>query len=273
MTGQMTVPLPGGGQINARFDGPRDAPLVVFSNSVATDLSIWKDQVAALSGRYRVLRYDQRGHGASSVPEGPMSFDDYGADLLALLDACDVTSCTFVGLSMGAPTGLAALAARPERFSAFVVVDGVARSGAGREAFWTERRETARAEGMVRIATDTVARWLPGIDAEAQKAQDLTAMIAATPVEGYAAATQALQSYDYSAVLPSLTCPFLGIAGEKDGAMPETIRAQFSLVPNAQFTEIPGAGHVPNFQEADAFNAALLAFLGVHAAAKTKELR
>ncbi|WP_299814156.1 alpha/beta fold hydrolase [uncultured Roseibium sp.] len=273
MTGQLTVPLPGGGQINARIDGPQDAPLVVFSNSVATDLSIWKGQVAALSGRYRVLRYDQRGHGASSVSQDPMSFDDYGTDLLALLEACDVTTCTFVGLSMGAPTGLAALAARPELFGAFVVVDGVARSGAGREAFWTERRETARAEGMARIAADTVTRWLPGIDAEAQKAQVLTAMIAATPVEGYAAATQALQSYDYSAVLPSLTCPFVGIVGEKDGAMPETIRAQFAPVPNAQFAEIPGAGHVPNFQDPDAFNAALLAFLDAHAATKTKEPR
>ncbi|WP_289151919.1 alpha/beta fold hydrolase [uncultured Salipiger sp.] len=268
-----TIPLPDGGTLHARIEGPDGAPWVVFSNSVMTDLTVWDAQAAALCGDYRVLRYDQRGHGQSSVFEGPMDFDGYGADLLALLSACGVRDCVFVGLSMGAPTGLAAFAARPDLFAGFVVADGVSKSAPGREAFWTERRDTARAEGMDRIARETAARWMPGVAPEDPRAMALVTMIAATPVEGFAAATHALQSYDQSAALAGLTVPFLGIAGEKDGAMPEAIRTQFGTLPRASFAEIPGAGHVPNFQTPDAFTTALRTFLDVHAPAKTKETR
>ncbi|KHQ51336.1 alpha/beta fold hydrolase [Mameliella alba] len=261
MTRNLTVPLPDGGQLNARIDGPDGAPWVVFSNSVMTDLSIWDAQATALADRYQVLRYDQRGHGASSLPDGPMSFDGYGADLTALLDHCGITRCVLVGLSMGVPTCLAAAKARPDRVAAFVIVDGVSRSAAGREAFWTERRETARADGMARIAAETAPRWLPDVAADAPLAQGMSAMIAATPVEGFAAATHALASYDQSAALASLTCPVLGLAGEKDGAMPDAIRAQFGALPDIRFDTTPGAGHVPNFQCPEAFNAALAPFL------------
>lgn len=119
MTQARTVNLPNGAALNLRVEGPEGAPWVVFSNSVLTDLSVWDAQAEALRGCYRVLRYDQRGHGASSLPEGPMDFHGYGADLIALLDACGVDRCTFVGLSMGAPTGLAAFLGRARTLRAF----------------------------------------------------------------------------------------------------------------------------------------------------------
>jgi len=257
-----TVTLNGGGQLVIRIDGPDRAPWVVFSNSVLTDLSIWDAPAAALSDRYRVLRYDQRGHGGSSLPGGAMSFEDYGADLCAVLDACGVDRCVFVGLSMGTPTGLAALATRPDVFAGFVAVDGVSRSAPGREAFWGERRDTARAEGMDVIAAQTAGKWLPGAAPEDEVTQTLTRMIAATPVEGFAAATHALASYDLSAGLGRIPCPVLGIYGEQDGAMPDAMRAQFGTAPDARFIGIPGAGHVPPLQDPAAFIAALTPFLG-----------
>lgn len=271
MTMTQTVTLAGGGRLNLWVAGPEGAPWVVMSNSVMTDLSIWDGQARALSDRYQLLRYDQRGHGASSLPTGPMDFDDYGADLLVVLDACGIERCTFVGLSMGAPTGLAAYAVAPDRFEGFVVVDGVARSAAGREAFWSERREAARTRGMASLASGITERWLPGEPAYGTAVTALAAMVAATPVEGFAAATHALQSYDYAAVVSDLTCRFLGIFGEKDGAMPEAIRKQFGGVPGAAFAEIPGAGHVPNYQNPYAFNAALGAFLDGAAPETSKE--
>lgn len=273
MTQARTVNLPNGAALNLRVEGPEGAPWVVFSNSVLTDLSVWDAQAEALRGCYRVLRYDQRGHGASSLPEGPMDFHGYGADLIALLDACGVDRCTFVGLSMGAPTGLAAFLAAPERFERFVAVDGVSRSAPGREAFWTERRETARAHGMARIAEETAPRWMPGVAEDDPALARLRAMIAATPVEGFAAATHALGRYDLSAAASALAVPFLGITGEKDGAMPKAVRDQFASVPGARFADIPGAGHLPNFQAPEAFNAVLLAFLDASATELSKETR
>ncbi|MEX1214689.1 alpha/beta fold hydrolase [Saccharospirillum sp.] len=271
MTQTQTVTLADGGTLNLRIDGPEGAPWVVMSNSVMTELSIWERQIGALSNRYQLLRYDVRGHGASSLPTCPMDFDCYGADLLAILDTCGIERCTFVGLSMGVPTGLAAYAVAPERFEGFVAVDGVARSAPGREGFWAERRETARASGLASIATVTAERWMPGEPTDSPTLKALAAMVAATPVEGFATATHALQRYDYAAVVSRLTCRFLGIFGENDGAMPEAIRKQFGDLPGAAFAEIPGAGHVPNYQNPDAFNAVLGSFLDAAASEITKE--
>lgn len=273
MSDTRRIILPDGSALTARIDGPEGAPWLVFSNSVLTDLSVWDAQAEALAGTYRLLRYDQRGHGGSDVTNGPMDFTRYGTDLVALLDALGIARCTFIGLSMGVPTGLAAFAAAPDRFERFVAVDGVSRSAPGREAFWSERRETARDKGMEEIAISTAPRWMPGTAEDAPVLARLIEMVAATPVEGFAAATHALASYDHSEVVPTLALPFLGITGEKDGAMPEAVRKQFGTVPGAQFADIPGAGHLPNFQAPDAFNAVLTAFLTTSAKDMTKETR
>ena len=273
MSDARRITMPDGTALNVRTEGPEDAPCLLFSNSVLTDLTVWDAQAEALSGHYRVVRYDQRGHGASDVTAGPMDFGRYGADVVALLDALGIARCTFIGLSMGVPTGLAAFAAAPNRFERFVAVDGVSRSAPGREAFWSERRDTAREKGMQEIAESTAPRWMPGTTPDAPERVRLIKMVAATPTEGFAAATHALASYDLSDVVPTLALPFVGITGEKDGAMPEAVRTQFGSVPTARFAEIPGAGHLPNFQAPDAFNAALTAFLEASAQYPTKETR
>lgn len=273
MTETRRISLPDGITLQACIEGPEGAPCLVFSNSVLTDLSVWDAQARALYDRFRVVRYDQRGHGASDVTAGPMDFARYGADLIALLDALDIARCSLIGLSMGVPTGLAAFAAAPDRFERFVAVDGVSRSAPGREAFWSERRDTARAKGMGEIAESTAPRWMPGMAPDAPTLMRLKQMIAATPVEGFAATTHALASYDHSDVVPTLALPFLGITGAEDGAMPQAVRNQFGTVPGARFVDIPGAGHLPNFQAPDAFNAALTAFLEARAQDLTKETR
>lgn len=262
MTRGENISLPDGGHLHFRVDGPESAPWIVMSNSVLTDLSIWDRQIEPLASQFRVLRYDQRGHGGSSLPNGPMTFIEYGKDLQTLLNTQGVRKCIFVGLSMGVPTGLATLATDPKRFAAFVAVDGVAKSAPGRETFWAERRETARSKGMVEIARSTVPRWLAGEDG--QPAASLKDIVARTHVSGFAAATNALSSYDLTGALQLLNCPFLGIAGSEDGAMPEAMQRQFSDLENASFVEIPAAAHIPNYQRPDAFNEALAAFIKEH---------
>ncbi|WP_319824053.1 alpha/beta fold hydrolase [Thalassovita sp.] len=267
------IALPDGPSLNVRLDGPEGAPVLFFSNSVLTDHTVWDAQAEAFSESYRVIRYDQRGHGASDITDGPMDFSRYGADVVSLLNALGIDRCTFIGLSMGVPTGLAAYAAAPERFERFVLVDGVSRSAPGREVFWGERRDTARDKGMEEIANSTAPRWMPGVDETTPAIIRLKAMVAATPVEGFAAATHALASYDLSNVVSNLRVPLLGITGDKDGTMPEAVRKQFADVPGALFVGIADAGHLPNFQNPNAFNTALSAFLEATAQDITKETR
>jgi 3-oxoadipate enol-lactonase len=251
-----------GATLACRFDrAAADAPWLVFGNSIATDASIWDAQAAAFAPSWNLLRYDQRGHGRSDLPTGPVEFDELGSDLLALLNRYAIARCVYVGLSMGVPTGLAALRAAPERFRALVFVDGQARSAANAAETWTERVDSARTSGMAAFGRATAARWLsPG--SHAAKLDPLARMIGATAFEGFAACAEALKSYNYADDLHGVTAPTLFIAGLEDGRMPETMRALAADVAGARFVGIKAAGHVPCYERPEAVNAALGDFLG-----------
>lgn len=237
------------------------APWVVFGNSLVTDLTIWDTQLSALVGRYGILRYDQAGHGRSGVPSATLDFDDLGRDLLAVMDAAGVSRAIYVGLSMGVPTGLAAHKLAADRFSALVFSDGQAKTAPGGGAAWAERIEGARATGMDAFAIDTAKRWLTDGVASERRAR-LTGMIAATPFEGFEICANALKDYDYTAELARIDCPTLLIAGAQDGAMPESMATRLRpAIAGSDLHIIEGAGHVPCFEQPEAFSAILTRFL------------
>src|SRR3954468_5273931 len=98
-----------------RFDGPADAPVLVLGSSLGTTGAMWDDNVPALSERFRLLRYDARGHGGSPAPQGPYSIDEIGADALALLDRLELERVSFCGLSLGGMTGMWLAGGAPPR--------------------------------------------------------------------------------------------------------------------------------------------------------------
>lgn len=238
-----------------------DCAWIVFSNSLMTDLEIWNDQVAALRSGYNILRYDQPGHGGSSVPSGPVDFDLLGGCLVGLLDQLGVSRSVAVGLSMGVPTVLAAYRAQPSRFAALVVVDGQCRTAAGGRQTWEDRIAFVERHGMAKMGDATVERWLQPPARIDERGARLRAMIAATPPAGFIACAHALQDYDLSDALDGLDVPLLAVAGALDGAMPETMRKIFSNLPGARFRQIDDAGHVPNLEEPTRFNVELMTFL------------
>jgi len=250
-----------GCMLRCRLDGPGgNAPWLVFSNSLATDLSIWDAQAAAFASTWNILRYDQRGHGGSDIGAGPIDFARLGADVRALMDHYNIARCVYAGLSMGVPTGLAAYRLAPDRFHGFVFLDGQARSAPGADTSWSDRIETARRDGMAAFATQTAGRWLTGPDADRLRSR-LQAMIAATAFDGFALCANALKSYDLADVLPAISCPTLLLAGRDDGAMPATMSDMAGRIAKARFETIDQAGHVPCFEQPTAVNAAISGFL------------
>lgn len=237
-----------------------DAPWIVFSNSLVTDLRIWEAQATVLGKRFNLLRYDQRGHGRSDPGEEPVGFDGFGRDLLCLMNHYDIAEAIAVGLSMGVPTVLSAYDRAPERFTALVLVDGQAASAPNAAETWNARIKAASESGMEEYARVTAARWLIP-DSHAAILQPLAAMMAKTPFEGFAAAAEALRSYDFRHVLPRITVPVLGLAGEADGAMPQTVRSLCETVADGRFLVIPKAGHVPCFEQPEAVTKAIKEFL------------
>lgn len=258
------VRLSDGVSLNTRVDGPDGAPWVVMSNSLGSNLSMWDGQIDLLTARYRVLRYDHRGHGASDVPPGPYSFDMLTGDVIQLMDHFGIGTADWIGLSMGAMTGMGLAIHHADRFGRMVLADGRADAPEMFKAMWDQRIAVVSDGGTEAVADGTLAMWLTE-DWRAENPQAtaaVRAMITSTNAKGYIACCQGLKDLDYLKDLGSVRNPVLYICGAEDkGAPPEVMKAMAAATPGAAYVEIPNAGHVPNINRPQEFNAALSDFL------------
>jgi len=250
-------------QFRCRTDGPDGAPWVVLSNSLVTDLTVWEPQVRAFAGRYRILRYDQRGHGGTSIPDTPASIARLADDAAALMMRLGARDAVFAGVSMGAATGFWLAQRHPELVARLIASDGQAATAPSGAQAWQERIELGQRDGMRAYADVTTARWFSTRSrTDGNPAMPLVrAMIEATPVAGFVACARALQDYDCCPGLGAMRQPTLLIAGAEDGAMPKSMQALGAELPSARFVEIADAGHIPGIERPEAFNAAVEAFL------------
>jgi 3-oxoadipate enol-lactonase len=247
---------------NCRIEGPEGAPWVAFSNSLATNLTLWDAQAAALARRFRVLRYDQRGHGGSDAPAGRYDFDLLIADLVALFDALDVPSAHIVGISMGGMTALGLAQRHPARVRSIAACDCGPGSTPASAAQWEERIALARAQGMVPLVEQTVGRWFPAPALAANDPAVDTAreMVRTTPVDGFVGCAAALASFDFRPGLGTIACPALVVVGGEDAALPGA-RQIAGAIPGAELVVLEGAGHLSNLEQPAAFTQALERFL------------
>lgn len=254
-------------RLNVADDGPRDAPAVVLSHSLAASLEMWQPQVAALAREFRVIRYDTRGHGASEAPAGAYSFPDLLRDVIALLDALGIARVHFAGLSLGGMTALGLALEYPTRIASICAANCGAQAAEGAEAMWGERIRVAREQGMQVLVESTLARWFtPTMRAtRAAEIAPIAAMIAATPVTGYIGCCEALKTLAYRDRLATLSLPALFIAGAEDPAVPLAVmRDMHARLSGSDYVELPAA-HLSNLECVAAFNTALIDFLRAQA--------
>ena len=145
------------GELHHRLDGPDDAPVLVLSNSLGTSLEMWDGMLPALAGHFRVLRYDQRGHGATPATPGPYSIEDLGRDVLGLLDVLGLERVSFAGCSLGGMTGMWLAINAPGRVGRLALCNTSAHMPP-RET-WTERAATVRERGMGAVVDAALERW------------------------------------------------------------------------------------------------------------------
>jgi len=250
-------------ELHHRFDGPAGAPVLVLGSSLGTTGAMWDDNVDALAQRFRLLRYDTRGHGESPVPDGPYSIDQLGADVLALLDRLELERVAFCGLSIGGMIGMWLASEAPQRVGRLVLCCTVPHFPP--RELWDQRIETVRAQGIEPMVEPALDRWLPPDvrAARPQAEEHLRALVRSTPAEGYAGCCEAIRDMDLRDRLPRIDAPTLVVAGSQDPSTPaEKVRTIAHAIPGARYAELEGAAHIANMARPEEFERAVLDHLG-----------
>jgi 3-oxoadipate enol-lactonase len=250
--------------INHAVDGPADAPVLLLSNSLGANLEMWTPQAEHLRDRYRVVRYDQRGHGQTEVPPGPYSFADLVDDAAALAEALGVEKFHFCGLSMGGMTALGLGLTYPERLLSLTAANCVAGFPPEGRQVWDDRIRAVSASGLEPILDATLERWFTAPTREARPAQmdAVRAMVRATPLDGYLGCCGAIKALDYLEQIAGITTPLLFIAGTHDAGTPAVaMQDMHARVAGSRYVEL-NAAHVSNLEVPEDFNRALDDFLG-----------
>ena len=248
-------------QLHYEWNGPEHLPVLVLSNSLGTNLRMWDPQVEVVTKHFRVLRYDTRGHGQSSIPPGEYTIEQLSRDVIHLLDALQLDRVHFCGLSMGGMTGIFLGAHASNRFRKLVLCNTAAKIGTLET--WNARIQAVQSGGMKSVASAVIERWLTPVfrASHPTESQATLAMLEETNPQGYTGCCAAVRDMDQRQVLGNIRVPCLALTGTYDPVTPPA-DAQFlrESIPGAKYAEV-AAAHLSNIEARDDFNRHVLQFL------------
>ena len=235
-----------GTHIHYAETGPKDGPVLVFSNSLGTDFRIWNDVVSVLSDRFHIVTYDKRGHGLSGVGDAQYDLALHGNDLIGLLDYLGLDQVILCGLSVGGLIAQHVMATQPHRVRGLILCDTAAKLGD--YAGWNSRIEAIKADGIAVLGDAIIERWLSA-DYRANRPMETALyrdMLVRTTQAGYIGTCVALRDGDLRDAAGKISVPTLCVCGSEDLATPpDVVRATADMIPNATFELIDGVGHLP----------------------------
>ena len=252
-----------GVEINYEIEG--NGPWLTMSHSLACNLHMWDPQMAVLTKKFKVLRFDTRGHGQSSAPAGEYTLEQLADDVKGLLDSLSIKQTHWVGLSMGGMIGQAFALKYPGVFQSMVLADTTSRRPPDAAKMWGDRIETAKTKGMGALVESTLARWFtePYRNARKDVMERIGNDIRRTPVNGFAGCCHAISKVDYLDRLKEIKCPALVMVGEHDhGTPPEAARVIQQNLPGSELKILASAAHLSNVEQEGPFNEAMMGFLG-----------
>ncbi len=250
--------------IDVRYQVEGSGPCVTLSHSLSCDLTMWDELAVALAPTFTVLRYDTRGHGGTSAPEGAYSFAQLTADLTGLLDALNIERTHFVGLSMGGMIGQHLALSAPQRLNQLVIASSTSRIPPEAAPLWDERIRMVREQGCAAMVEATLGRWFtpPFRAARPDVMQRIGGLIANTPVAGYVGCAEAIRHLDITARIGAIRAPTLVIVGADDPGTPPAVSAVIAAaIPGARMETILSASHLCCLEQREAFRRLVAGFL------------
>lgn len=246
--------------LNYREDGDPSGAPIVFSNSLGTNLHLWDKILPLLPAGLRIIRYDKRGHGQSTVAPAPYKMGTLVGDVEALMDHLAIKDAMFVGLSIGGLIAQGLAAKRLDLVRAMVLSNTGAKIGT--RDLWQDRIDAVRTGGIEAIADATMQRWFSRAFCATPELAEWRRMLTDTPDQGYMGCSAAISGSDFFTTTAALRLPVLGIAGNEDGATPpDLVRETTDLVPGSKFHLIRGAGHLPCVEKPQEYARVLTDFL------------
>ena len=253
-----------GVELHCRIDGAGDrTPWLVMCHGVASDAGMWDGQVAALADRFRILRFDLRGHGESELTPPPYTLDMLADDVHGLLLALGIRRVHWLGLSIGGIIGQVFALKYPQMPLSLVLADTASRIPPGDLSGWEERVRLVREQGMQGVLELNLGRWFtPEFRRRRPDAVERIArQVLATPVDGYVGCALAVPTIDVTHRLAGISCPSLVIVGERDPTSTVAMAREIhEALPGSRLVVIPDAAHLSNIENPEAFNRALLEF-------------
>lgn len=250
--------------INCELTGQEGAPVVMLSHSLACSLVMWQPQMAVLESAFQVLRFDTRGHGESDAPEGAYSLELLTADAVGLLDALNIKTVHFVGLSMGGMIGQCLALDYADRLKSLALCDTAASMPEETQPIWQQRIDAAGQTGMAGQVDGTLERWFRPeyLQLNPPEVEMIRRQILATPVAGYVGCCEAIRRLKYLDRLSEIKLSTLIMVGEEDPGTPVAVsEAMHARISGSELVVLPSARHLSNIEQAAAFNTALMAFL------------
>jgi 3-oxoadipate enol-lactonase len=246
--------------------GPESAPVVCMTHSLASDGGMWAEQVPPLlSGGFRVLRVDMRGHGGSNPVPGDYTMSELAHDVASVLGALGIGKVHYIGLSIGGMLGQAFALEHGSKLLSAMWCDTLPSAPAGAAQVWAERMAMVRqANSLAPIADGTVERWFTDAfkPRSPRRWQQIRDTVVGTTSVGYLGCSAAIQNFDFVARLPTLRLPVLVVCGAEDpGTPPAENRRLAGLVQGGRYEEIVSARHFPNVEHPETFNRIMMSWL------------
>lgn len=248
-------------KINVEVSGRDDAPVLMLSNSLGTDLHMWDDQAKAFAEHFRLVRYDHGGHGRSIGPQEPYTMEMLGKHVVAILDDLKIRKANWCGLSMGGMIGMWLGANASDRFDKLVLSN----TGAyyADKTPWNDRMNFVEQNGLRAMAGPNMERWFTKDfrEREPETMKRMTEMLVATPVHAYLGCSAAVRDMDHRPLLPKISLPTLVIAGKQDPATtPAMAEDLVRNIPGSKLATVDAA-HISNVEQPKVYAEIVLNFL------------